>query len=111
MQICLNIGLFVWQDAMGFGDEPRINNIDQFVLGNHQRCYLQGLQLFFSFWVGIAMSEFNKPSEPKTQQQFYDELRNKVIEEVAREIEVMFRTPFGKDTIDSFAVYVRRMKK
>lgn len=57
------------------------------------------------------MSEFNQPTEPKTQQQFYDELRNKVLEEVAREIEVMFRTPFGKDTIDSFANYVRRMKK
>jgi hypothetical protein len=61
--------------------------------------------------MGIAMSEFNQPTEPKMQQQFYDELRNKVLEEVAREIEVMFRTPFGKDTIDSFASYVRRMKK
>ena len=49
--------------------------------------------------------------QAKTQQEFYDELRNKIIEEVAREIEVMFRTPFGKDTIDSFASYVRRMKK
>jgi hypothetical protein len=72
---------------------------------------LQGLQFLFYVWVGIAMSEFNQPTEPKTQQQFYDELRNKVLEEVAREIEVMFRTPFGKDTIDSFASYVRRMKK
>jgi len=73
--------------------------------------HLQGLQFLFHVWMGIAMSEFNKPTEPKTQQQFYDELRNKVLEEVAREIEVMFRTPFGKDTIDSFASYVRRMKK
>jgi hypothetical protein len=72
---------------------------------------LQSLQFLFYVWVGIAMSEFNQPTEPKTQQQFYDELRNKVLEEVAREIEVMFRTPFGKDTIDSFASYVRRMKK
>jgi hypothetical protein len=72
---------------------------------------LQDLQFLFYVWMGIAMSEFNQPTEPKTQQQFYDELRNKVLEEVAREIEVMFRTPFGKDTIDSFASYVRRMKK
>jgi len=64
--------------------------------------------------MGLAMSEFNKPTDPiapKSSQEFYKELRNKVIEEVAREIEIMFKTPFGKDTIDSFAVYVRRMKK
>jgi hypothetical protein len=80
-------------------------------LGNHHWHHLQSLQFLFHVWMGLAMSEFNKPTEPKTQQQFYDELRNKVLEEVAREIEVMFRTPFGKDTIDSFASYVRRMKK
>lgn len=68
----------------------------------------------YAYSTGINMSDFNKPTvqvETKTPQQFYDDLRNKVLEEVAREIEVMFRFPFGKDTIDSFASYVRRMKK
>jgi hypothetical protein len=35
--------------------------------------------------------------------------RNDVIEEVAKEIEKM--TVFGRDTIDSFTVYIRSMKK
>jgi hypothetical protein len=34
--------------------------------------------------------------------------RNQVIEEVALEVEKM--TGFGKDTIDSLAVYIRNMK-
>jgi chorismate mutase len=45
----------------------------------------------------------------KTQQEFYDELRNGVIEEVARHIEKL--TGFGQDTISSFAIYIRGMKK
>lgn len=68
----------------------------------------------YTYSTGINMNKFNEPTNPlvfKDQQEFYDELRNKVLEEVAREIEVMFRFPFGKDTIDSFASYVRRMKK
>lgn len=40
------------------------------------------------------------PSEPT---------RNEVLEEVAKEIEKM--TAFGQDTIDSFTVYIRSMKK
>jgi hypothetical protein len=47
--------------------------------------------------------------ELKTDQQFYDELRNGVIEEVAQEIEKF--TAFGQDTLDSLAIYIRRMKK
>jgi len=35
--------------------------------------------------------------------------RNKVIEEVAQAIEKM--TGFGQDTISSFAIYIREMKK
>ena len=35
--------------------------------------------------------------------------RNKVLEEVAREIQKM--TAFGSDTIDSFTIYIRSMKK
>lgn len=73
------------------------------------------------------MSNFNKPTKElvmqqlnkletdvaqlktKTQQEFYDELRNGVIEEVAQHIEKL--TVFGKDTISSFAIYIREMKK
>lgn len=35
--------------------------------------------------------------------------RNKVLEEVAAEIQKM--TAFGQDTIDSFSIYIRSMKK
>ncbi len=45
----------------------------------------------------------------KTQQEFYDELRNGVIEEVAVAIERM--KGFGQDTVSSFAIYIREMKK
>ena len=45
----------------------------------------------------------------KTQQEFYDELRNGVIEEVAMAIERM--KGFGGDTISSFAIYIRGMKR
>ena len=73
------------------------------------------------------MSKFNKPTKEavmqklenleadvsqlkiKTQQEFYDELRNGVIEEVAKEIEKM--KVFGNDTLSSFAIYIRGMKK
>jgi CRISPR/Cas system-associated exonuclease Cas4 (RecB family) len=34
--------------------------------------------------------------------------RNEVIEEVAKEIEKM--TVFGKDTLDSFTVFIRKLK-
>ena len=46
---------------------------------------------------------------PKSAQELYDELRNNVIEEVAREVKKL--TSFGKDTIDSLAVYIEGMKK
>ena len=45
----------------------------------------------------------------KTQQQFYDQLRNEVIDEVAREVKKL--TGFGKDTIDGLAIYIEGMKK
>tara|TARA_R110002126_G_scaffold125910_1_gene268130 strand:- start:382 stop:663 length:282 start_codon:yes stop_codon:yes gene_type:complete len=47
--------------------------------------------------------------ESKTAQEFYDELRNNVIEEVAQHIEKL--TGFGKDTIDSLTIYIRNLKK
>lgn len=37
------------------------------------------------------------------------DMRNRTIEEVAREIEKM--KAFGQDTISSFAVYIRSMKR
>ena len=47
--------------------------------------------------------------EYKTQQQVYDELRNGILEEVAVEIEKM--QAFGKDTLSSFGIFIRGMKK
>ena len=37
------------------------------------------------------------------------DMRNRTLEEVAKEIEKM--TVFGKDTIDSFVVFIREMKR
>lgn len=48
-------------------------------------------------------------SEWKTQQQVYDELRNDILEEVAVEIEKM--KCFGNDTLDSFGIFIRGMKR
>ena len=36
--------------------------------------------------------------------------RNAVLEEVAKELETKFTGPFGRDTVQSFAVFVRNMK-
>lgn len=58
----------------------------------------------------IRQEIIRRQMEPiKTQQQVYDELRNGVIEEVAQHIEKM--RVFGNDTISSFAIYIREMKK
>ena len=57
-------------------------------------------------------SKFNQPTallKPKSQEEFYNELRNGIVEEVARHIEKL--TGFGPDTISSFAIYIREMKK
>jgi hypothetical protein len=45
----------------------------------------------------------------KTQQEFYDELRNKIIEEVALHVQKL--KGFGNDTTSSLAIYIREMKK
>ena len=58
------------------------------------------------------MSEFNKPTGLpifKSQQEFYDYLRNSVIDEVTTEIQKM--QGFGKDTLDSLCIYIKGMKK
>jgi len=55
-----------------------------------------------------AKSEESMP-EWKTQQQVYDELRNDILEEVAVEIEKM--KCFGNDTLSSFGIFIRGMKR
>ena len=47
--------------------------------------------------------------KPKSQEEFYNELRSGVVEEVARHIEKL--TGFGQDTVSSLAIYIREMKK
>ena len=47
--------------------------------------------------------------QAKTQQEFYDELRNGVIEEVAQEMQRF--VGFGKDTIDGLSIHIRSMKR
>ena len=47
--------------------------------------------------------------KPKSQEEFYIELRNGVVEEVAQHIEKL--TGFGQDTVSSLAIYIREMKK
>ena len=47
--------------------------------------------------------------KPKSQEEFYNELRNGVVEEVAQHIEKL--KGFGQDTVSSLAIYVREMKK
>ena len=42
-------------------------------------------------------------------QELEESYRNEVLEEVAKEIEKM--TAFGNDTIGSFTVFIRRMKR
>ena len=56
-----------------------------------------------------SMNRKRQVEEYKTQQEVYDELRNDIIEEVAVEIERM--QVFGKDTLSSFGVYIRGMKR
>ena len=48
-------------------------------------------------------------SEAKTQQEVYDELRNDILEQVAVEVEKM--QGFGKDTLSSFGIFIRNLKK
>ena len=58
---------------------------------------------------GINMIRKRQIEEYKTQQEVYDELRNNILEEVVKEIEKM--KGFGNDTLSSFAIYIRGMKK
>ena len=57
----------------------------------------------------MTLNRKRQIDDAKTPEIFYAELRNKVIEEVAVEIE-KFRVPFDTDTVSSFAIYIRSMK-
>ena len=58
----------------------------------------------------IRQEIIKRQMEPaKTQQEFFNELRNGVIEEVALHVEKL--KGFGQDTVDSLTVYIREMKK
>jgi len=56
-----------------------------------------------------SMNRKRQVEEYKTQQEVYDELRNDILEEVAIEIERM--QVFGKDTLSSFGIFIRGMKR
>jgi hypothetical protein len=56
-----------------------------------------------------SLNRKRQVEEYKTQQEVYDELRNDIIEEVAVEIERM--QVFGKDTLSSFGIFIRGMKR
>jgi hypothetical protein len=47
--------------------------------------------------------------KPKTAEEFYDELRNRVLDEVVQEVLKM--KAFGQDTLSSLATYIKEMKK
>ena len=51
--------------------------------------------------------ELKRDKDWYTEQEFYAELRNKVLEEVAQHFDAM---KSGGDTTASFAIYVRAMK-
>ena len=58
----------------------------------------------------VRQEIIRRQMEPaKTQQEVYDELRNDILEQVALDIEKF--KGFGQDTISSFAIYIRGMKR
>ena len=56
-----------------------------------------------------SLNRKRQVEEYKSQQEVYDELRNDILEEVAVEIEKM--KCFGNDTLSSFGIFIRGMKK
>ena len=57
----------------------------------------------------VKQENVRSQMQAKTQQEFYDELRNSVLEETAQAVEKM--RGFGGDTISSFAIFIRGMKR
>ena len=56
-----------------------------------------------------SLNRKRQVEEYKSQQEVYDELRNDILEQVAIEIEKM--QGFGKDTLSSFGIFIRGMKR
>ena len=67
----------------------------------------QGQWSHTSGWRKKQIAHMDMHSHPA---EFVHLHRNDTLEEVAREIE-QFAGPFGRDTVQSFAAYVRGMKK
>jgi hypothetical protein len=67
--------------------------------------------LDLNIWEKALVWRKRQMVETQLEQEIYvsPSQRNQVLEEVASEIQKM--TVFGQDTIDSFTVYIRNMKK
>ena len=68
-------------------------------------------KLDLNMWERALVWRKRQMVETQLEQEIYvsPSQRNQVLEEVALEIQKM--TVFGQDTIDSFTVYIRNMKK
>jgi hypothetical protein len=68
-------------------------------------------KLDLSIWEKALVWRKRQMVETQLENEIYVSLsqRNQVLEEVALEIQKM--TVFGQDTLDSFSVYIRSMKK
>ena len=68
-------------------------------------------KLDLNMWERALVWRKRQMVETQIEQEIYvsPSQRNQVLEEVALEIQKM--TVFGQDTIDSFTVYIRNMKK
>ena len=114
MLICSNTGQRTAHCVMGGQDDSYLDTFNQFVLGFCVWHHLQNLQLLFPFWMGFAMSEFNKPTEPRQIPDLTDPYFlgwNEGLEKAAYKLEHEFSKAFGKDTLQSIAIYIRTLKK
>jgi hypothetical protein len=68
----------------------------------------QGLWQDIGGWRKKQIAHMDVHSHPA---EFVHLHRNDVLEEVALELETKFNLPFGRDTVASFAAFVRGMKK
>lgn len=58
-----------------------------------------------------SLSRKKQIEENKSKDVDLNQHRNNVLDEVVTEIQTKFRTSFPPDTRDSFAIFVRNMKK
>jgi MOSC domain-containing protein YiiM len=68
----------------------------------------QGQWHHISGWRKKQIAHMDVHSHPA---EFVHLHRNDTLEEVAKELETKFTGPFGRDTVQSFAIFVRSMKK